>query len=269
MDIRYSLGYCQGDGMAFYGSVSLNDVLLKRLFEPRFDAAAYERVQCQVELAKWKELSEYISLSLTSNSTHYNHYNTMSVNVELDDGLLHDAIENGELCFYQSVDDLDVDEICSELEEIIKSDIVHISRTLEAEGYAFIGAVGRDYNEDAVIYMEERGPYKIVVEVDERDDFDEFLLDSLIGTDSGDDLALIRQVLKEIEEGNLRCASLSARLELLDEDGEVSMEVETANIAGVTYNPKTKDFGGCEHELAGELRESIPKEFISKGSIAA
>ena len=34
LTIEYSLGYCQGDGMAFYGSLGVDDVqaLMKRLF---------------------------------------------------------------------------------------------------------------------------------------------------------------------------------------------------------------------------------------------
>lgn len=82
LTIEYSLGYCQGDGVAFYGDLSVDDVkaLMNRLFstEPgQVDAVSrVKNLMAQKDIENMLSvLREYGScdLSITRNS-HGHHY---------------------------------------------------------------------------------------------------------------------------------------------------------------------------------------------------
>lgn len=90
LTIEYSLGYCQGDGVAFYGDLSVDDVkaLMNRLFstEPgQVDAVSrVKNLMAQKDIENMLSvLREYGScdLSITRNSHghHYSHWNCMNI----------------------------------------------------------------------------------------------------------------------------------------------------------------------------------------------
>ena len=66
-DIRFSLSYCQGDGVAFYGEVDVPTLLRKY------------RV-----LSRYRSILDHVIVSLSPNSYghHYSHWNTMQIDVE-------------------------------------------------------------------------------------------------------------------------------------------------------------------------------------------
>ena len=66
--VHWSISYCQGDGVAFYGSVDVEEYLKKNKlltkFRKLFDSDKDLLVQ---------------NVEIKSNSPHYNHYNTMTI----------------------------------------------------------------------------------------------------------------------------------------------------------------------------------------------
>lgn len=117
-DVRYSLGYCQGDGMAFYGALDGTELsrVAKRLLSKPAELAAITR-----------SISKGVVVEICrKGSHHYVHWNTMSVDQRYeysDDGLT-DFEQN-------SLDRL----IC-----LMDEEVKEISRRLESEGYALIEA---------------------------------------------------------------------------------------------------------------------------------
>ncbi len=95
LKIEYSLGYCQGDGMAFYGDLAVDDVkaLMKRLFSTELgqvDAVSrVKNLMAQKDIENMLfVLREYGScdLSITRNSYghHYSHWNCMNIDDNVD-----------------------------------------------------------------------------------------------------------------------------------------------------------------------------------------
>lgn len=110
-EIYWSLNYCQGDGMAFYGHLD-TDTLVKlrdRLMPGKGRTLPYNF------------LSENVDFSIKSNSSHYNHYNTMHVDVDI----------------YNDISDKRQGAIKA-LMDAIEVDIKAISKELETEGYEIL-----------------------------------------------------------------------------------------------------------------------------------
>jgi hypothetical protein len=77
-DIRWSLSCCQGDGVAFFGDISKED--LRFLMERCFTSTSPLDITKPV-ISKMIE-EDVITISITSLSHRYTHYNTMSVDIE-------------------------------------------------------------------------------------------------------------------------------------------------------------------------------------------
>ncbi|HDZ39957.1 MAG TPA: hypothetical protein ENH62_17075 [Marinobacter sp.] len=262
MECQYSLGHCQGDGVAFYGTVELNEILLKRVLYMGPNSTATSRFKAITEYAKWLALSQFFRIEIQCIDSRYSHSGTMRVCIEVDEDDLEEAIESGSIPWVSTADET-VTNLCDELESMIEDDAKQVSRLLETEGYEFADAEGLGYSEESTAYTEQRASFRVTVEIVERHDTDWDELDALIGLDSGDDLGFIHSTLKQIRDGELRVASLRAVLESIDEDGDVLSEIDYAFIGGVTYNPKTRDFGGAEEELASELFSQHKQLFAS------
>lgn len=124
-DIRWSLGYCQGDGMAFYGREDVDSKMLERLIAEGWAAPQ------GIDTAKVQRLVEIEAFSLvvdiTPNSfgSHYAHYNTMDVELDVCDHYVEDAISNDKL-----------EEIRKSLEKFIEEDVQALSQKLADHGYS-------------------------------------------------------------------------------------------------------------------------------------
>lgn len=108
--IEWSLGHCQGDGMAFYGHVDVDKWL-----------TAHKRRTYYRKLRdpKTGDLDVEIEISRNSFGYHYAHFNTMSVNYEYRPYSRERAIET----------------LAKELCEEIDDDVRAVSKGLEREGY--------------------------------------------------------------------------------------------------------------------------------------
>lgn len=113
-DIRWSLGYCQGDGMAFYGRVDAQ-ACADRLLRGKVRAAAKRAIG-----------KATASLTITRNSygNHYSHFNTMEVALET---------------YSDTMTKLEASAL-ADLEQAIELDMRKISKELEAEGYRILEA---------------------------------------------------------------------------------------------------------------------------------
>lgn len=103
-DIRWSLSYSQGDGMAFYGKVPDPFALAKRLFS----ADKFADI-------KWDD----IKIDISQYNIRYHHYNSMDISIE-------------------SYSDSMPREFAEEFHELVIRDVRKTSKELEKFGYEFL-----------------------------------------------------------------------------------------------------------------------------------
>lgn len=111
LDLHWSLSHCQGDGVAFYGRLTTEELV--NLSERLLSDKDYQRLKLVGTLADFE-----IEISDTNNR--YHHYNSMRV--DIDD--------------MQSLEDFPkIWELIEKLKNAIAEDIRNISRELEKQGY--------------------------------------------------------------------------------------------------------------------------------------
>ncbi len=116
VEVYWSLGYCQGDGVAFYGRVWAQDLKEK-------DARA------KILIERLEKVGDDISIEITGANGHYHHWNSMTVEIEFDSEL--DADLSSRLKIARPV-------WREEFEEYLLEKVKEISRDLEKSGYAEI-----------------------------------------------------------------------------------------------------------------------------------
>jgi len=125
--ICFSLGYCQGDGMAFYGQVELEEFFTKRLTcaesVPEFRLSD-NNVLASLRDRIGKDIDAF-SCSIGRNTCgwRYSHFNTMSVSVDFDTG---------------QEDAWRLELLADELEQWLDRDVRAVSKLLEQAGYDII-----------------------------------------------------------------------------------------------------------------------------------
>ena len=131
MEVNFSLTYSQGDGVAFYGTISGED------FE--YWLKIHKKEFTRYELKKIKDERPFIQINITRTSMgyHYSHYNTMDVEV---------YVENYE-------DNEVLQRIQDKIYEIVDDEIRDISKELENQGYAYFEECQSDeyITEDLII----------------------------------------------------------------------------------------------------------------------
>jgi hypothetical protein len=134
--IEWSLGYCQGDGVAFYGSIDLEKILPNHLGD--FTKDEQRRLY-------WLNNEYGISIKTVRNSYGYRYSHAYTMDIDLYCDYPTDYRET-EL----------YDEVLQKLEDIVLNDIQSLSLKLEREGYKFIERMESDevireffeYNDD-------------------------------------------------------------------------------------------------------------------------
>jgi hypothetical protein len=125
-EVYWSLGYCQGDGVAFYGRVSKESLKEKDRVAKRLIAA--------LEAA-----GDEFYIEITGRNSHYHHWNSMTIEIE----------------FENEIDDEDLPArlkiarpaLRENLEEYLAEKVKEISRELEKSGYA---EIEYRYNKEAI-----------------------------------------------------------------------------------------------------------------------
>lgn len=127
-DIRWSLSCCQGDGVAFYGKLSTEQLVaaVKRCFQKE---SPVDFTNVFIKLIE----DQTISVEITSRSRHYHHYNSMDVEIEYND-----EVSEG------------MSALGSKLVAFIEDDIQTISKEMEKLGYQEI-----DYMQSEAVLSEE------------------------------------------------------------------------------------------------------------------
>lgn len=117
VEVYWSLGYCQGDGVAFYGRVWAQDLKEK-------DEIA------KVLIERLERAGDDISIEITGANNHYHHWNSMTVEVEFNSELETDELP-ARLKIARPV-------WREEFEEYLSERVKEISRELDKSGYAEI-----------------------------------------------------------------------------------------------------------------------------------
>lgn len=114
-EVFWSLGYCQGDGVAFYGSVYPEDLKEK-------DPNAKEFIEAL------EKAGDVLSIWITGENNHYHHWNSMTVEVEFEE---EDETLPPRLRIARPV-------LREDFENYLDDKVREISRELEKSGYAEI-----------------------------------------------------------------------------------------------------------------------------------
>lgn len=146
--VEWSLSYCQGDGVAFYGSIDLEKVLPNHVDDFTKD---------ELRRLYWlnKEFGVRIETVRNSYGYRYSHANTMDIDLYCDYRTDYRQTEQ-------------YDEVLQKLEEVVLNDIHSLSHMLEGVGYAFIERMESDevireffeYNDDCYEFTEDGTLYR-------------------------------------------------------------------------------------------------------------
>ncbi|TDB44294.1 NgrC [Photorhabdus luminescens subsp. mexicana] len=262
LTIEYSLGYCQGDGMAFYGDLGVDDVkaLMKRLFSTELgqidDVSRVRNLMVQEDIENMlfvlRECGS-CDLSITRNSygNHYSHWNCMNIDDKVDftgifsdeDTMLGTGIEGINQKMVERWQD-NWDSFVLELVNDVKS----ISKKLQSDGYSLIEA---SPCEEKVVWKRATKNFLVrVTELPERDfymahwDWDDEVRD---------------QVICSILEGNERVLGL--RVEVLSRENEIVLGEES--LYGLIVDSNDKSYAGYRYELLrGAIQQT--RDFFSR-----
>ena len=123
--VQYSLGYCQGDGVAIYGNLDLEKLAEK-------DADVKQIVQ-QAE-----KIDTLIAVRITGRGNRYHHWNSMTVEVEHDRGFNFSSrfdritLENRNKLYSRA------DKLASRLRKVVDQILKDASKTVEPLAYNWI-----------------------------------------------------------------------------------------------------------------------------------
>ena len=253
LTIEYSLGYCQGDGMAFYGSLGVDDVqaLMKRLFgteQGQTDAVSrVKNLIAQPDIRKMIHvLREYaelqfceVDISRNSFGQHYSHWNTMRIDSNVDftgvfpdeETMLGTGIEgiNPEMLVrWQGIWDRFI--------EALQADVKSLSKKLEADGYKLIEATPY---EETVVWQRTTENYQVrVIELPES----EFDMDDW-------DADCRDQTIRALLDGSERVLGL--RVEVRDHDGDYILG--DSSMYGLTLSTDDKKYDGYRREMLRDV----------------
>jgi hypothetical protein len=269
LTIEFSLGYSQGDGVAFYGKIGDDNAerLMRRLLDPQnTNGNAVARVK---NLMAYRHLDSMllvmrdassVELEIDRNSfgNHYSHANCMSlsdnseslIGVDLDDSDEEIREKLGvENVTHDTLDEWG--EIWLRFFHALQGDIVETSNKLEAEGYKLIEAMAA---EEEVVW--ERSTKRFTVRLSEVPDHD-FDMDMY-------DEDVMRSTYKGMIEGKERVVGLKA--EVLDRDTETVLADEA--LYGIVYATDDNSYGSYKTELIGNAIDKA-RGFISRMTLKA
>jgi hypothetical protein len=115
-DVQWRLSCCQGDGVAFYGSLDVEEYLVKNKIKSKFRKLFDADKDLLID-----------NVEIYSNNSHYNHYNTMSISYN-------EALYNG---YENSSREQALEDFTDHLQEHIKD----LSRDFEKAGYEDVESI--------------------------------------------------------------------------------------------------------------------------------
>jgi hypothetical protein len=144
--MSWSLGHCQGDGVAFYGHLHLEKLAAKDSIVKRI-------------LSSLTKMDVTIHVELKKINSRYDHWNSMGVEMESDQG--YRWSDRFYILGEEVLKKLDQreDKLLTELQEYIESLIKTASRDLENVGYELVDA---GYEDDEVVEMLDANGYQFL-----------------------------------------------------------------------------------------------------------
>lgn len=232
-EVMWSLGCCQGDGMAFKNGRVDGDGL-KKIVRERFYAKDQKYF--------FKYIDQGLALTIDQ-SGHYTHWNSMTVDVDWDQ--LRDFEADLPDHIYQKLEDR-----ACELRDEVNEYVKEVSQQLEADGYAIIEGTPCESDPDIVREFKTRR-FTLRISKVHDDDPDVF------SGDEDSDWARIQDIISGKD------TYYHLRVEVLDEDDEVIGE---STLHGLTGSRETegRSFYGERRFLIkaaiAEARSVFPKE---------
>lgn len=157
LEINYSLSYCQGDGMAFYGDLDLDSLIgLFNKMNPLASDKAQRRFTFLAKYITDNEADAEVSITRNHFGNHYSHYNTMTLVYPLGEYL--------ELLDIRLKDRPILRKIWDEFITQLKSYIKETSKQLAAIGYQIIESVSIDARNATEIFDTEN--YRIEFKIE-------------------------------------------------------------------------------------------------------
>ncbi len=138
--VFWSLGYCQGDGVAFYGRVYTDDLKAKDLNSRKL-------------IERLEKAGDEISIEITGANGWYHHRNSMTVEIDFENELEEDDLP--------ARLKIALPALREEFEEYLSEKVKEISDELEKSGYAEIDyhyqdeTIGRDLSERENLYQKD------------------------------------------------------------------------------------------------------------------
>lgn len=222
-DIRWSLGYCQGDGASFSGKLDV--VALGKRFCPD----VHEEV--------WNGLPDDFELTLTRYDHHYVHENSTSLSYDLR------SLEGSNA---ESWGGVAQKAALGRLLPALKEDIYQTGKSLAALGYKFYEMTP---HEKEVVRTYTTPNFKVEVIACPEDDLD---LDLFLEEEEDE----IQRVIDNIKAEKYQMVHLKVVVYQIDEDGDEQCELAEENVGCVMFEK------GNKRELLSTARE-IVSEAIS------
>ncbi|HCE7247007.1 TPA: hypothetical protein NHR53_006822 [Pseudomonas aeruginosa] len=216
-DIRWSLGYCQGDGSSFSGSLDIA-VLGPRLL-PEISQEIWASIDCDLEIVR-------------SRSCHYVHERSVDLNIDTQCVEQTDASEYGGVA--QKV-------ALHKLVGALEDDILKASFKNSADGYKLIESF---VSEDTLAWRFRTASFLVELFKINDEDCSPFDL-----YDEGDQLD---GVISSILEGKTSIFGTKVVVSLLDDDGDASTVLAESYLGGFSCDSNDASLGGMRREIVSE-----------------
>jgi hypothetical protein len=234
-DIRWSLGYCQGDGSSFSGPIDI------KVHGPRLvpGISVWSSINCELEIVR-------------SSSCRYVHERSVDLNIDAKCVEFTDASEYGGVA--QKV-------ALHKLVSALEVDIGQVALKNSADGYKVLESY---VSEDTRVWHFRTASFEVevfTIRDSEHDPFDD------------DDVDRLDAIIKVILEGDMSIFGTKVVVSLLDAQGEVSSVLSEHFVWGTCCNPDDASLCGvrrdCVSEAISEAREAYQKLLRPKLKAAA
>lgn len=239
LKIEYSLSHCQGDGVAFYGSLN-TDTLIK-LFNSLNPQKRKQKMFANLlsHIESWESYGVDFDIIRNSFGYHYSHWNTMELYAKTADDLAFFNDSDVRKNWYFPTSKVDKykalwDEFIQDLEQYIKG----TSRELETNGYQIIDA--SPYQTETVFKFNTEN---YLVELKRKpSEFYSEPVDWVFGDECD-----FKTSIEELLQGKVYYADFEA----IVTDKESGIQLGFDSISGLSCSPNDRTFSGYRQELIG------------------
>lgn len=246
LQVEWSLSYCQGDGMAFYGDLSFDDLVT---LSPKIYATNKCKQRMFARLVQsvqsW-DYNESFEIRRTGMGYRYSHYNTMALTITASEGLrFFDEFFGKEDWYFPQAKKGCYMALWDEFVEDLESHIRDTSRELERQGYRILDAIP---NSPEQVYCFDTENYRIEMVSLPAD---------LNWIDEEEGKWLCQKILTE------QCRF--SDLEVFIKDKETGITLGQQACYGTVYAEKDRTFDGQRFQL---IREAIEQARSPQGLVA-